>query len=376
MTGDDIEQIKTELASLYKREAATRRTMFRPYSGPVLAPSELAELESLLASDPEVARLGEIVERGLDARRKALLARRDQPPARQDETPTVAKAAFTAATNARRTAAEFLKESYSETILLLDTPFLIWPSAALDDLDIPNAPAMDLAIWRDSNIEKAASWLKIYIDATRTPVPQGYVPPSDSVQHGDGGNRQADFRFYFLWQNPNKTPVVLNASSSLFFFGYYDARASTGVFSGNYANLQVLAYLNVIRWSGWGNGRDQTPYPIYDTAANNKWVIDDQVYGGSNFGHAFGHFEPYLAGEIDPQSYTMSADMIYVPGRAVTMFEVGFTVDWWLHNDSGESVDNDGQRILLDLARDDHGRFVQCPWVELEILDRHPIRSH
>ena len=65
----------------------------------------------------------------------------------------------------------------------------------------------------------------------------------------------------------------------------------------------------------------------------------------------------------------MSADLIYVPAGAVTMFEVGFSVEWWIHNEDGESVDDDDNQIVyLDLASDKYNFYVECPFVELGLL--------
>ena len=236
MTDDDIEQIKTQLAALDRRAGARRRPAFRPRQGPALAPSELAELESLVASDPKMVKLGTILERRFDAQRRSLLTQRDQVHAAQKEG-SAARKAVTAAVNARRQASEYLTKPFVGTRILLDKPFLIWPSPAPWDLEIPNAPGMDLAIWRDSSILPGASWLKIYLDATSTPVPEGYVRPSDAPDYGDGGNRHADFRFYFIWENPYDHPVVVNTSSVLFFYGYQQTLGSPGWFYPNVAEL-------------------------------------------------------------------------------------------------------------------------------------------
>jgi hypothetical protein len=78
MTVDNIEEIKTALAALNEREAATRRSIVRAGHHPPPAQSDLSELKSLLAAYPDMGKLGEILAQRLDERRKSLLTRQQR----------------------------------------------------------------------------------------------------------------------------------------------------------------------------------------------------------------------------------------------------------------------------------------------------------
>ena len=78
-------------------------------------PSELAELESLVASDPKMVKLGTILERRFDAQRRSLLTQRDQVRGSAQKEGSAARKAVTAAVNARRQASEYLTKPFVGT---------------------------------------------------------------------------------------------------------------------------------------------------------------------------------------------------------------------------------------------------------------------
>ena len=346
MPVEEIAEIKAALAALNEREAATRRGVPPADHRPAPARSELTELESLLTAHPDIGRLGEILARRLDGRRESLLALQERMRNDAQKTQPAAKAALAAAVDARRQALAILSQPFTSTFVTLDSPFLIW-----------ELPHPDLDMFRDSGIESGASWVKILLQATRTP----------------GGPQQTDFRFYFIWDNPSDYYAVANVSSALSLNGQAVAWGSPGRLSGNFASLSVTAYLNVMRWSGWGTdpntgqSNDQTPYPIYDYQSANKSVASFDAYGGDWF-----HDAVPGSATFDPQiPYDMIARLVAIPGGAVTLFEVGLRINWWFH-DATETVDDDYQSITLDLAYDPLGYIARCPMVQLEVLTAPP----
>jgi hypothetical protein len=340
MTVDNIEEIKTALASLKERDASTRRGTLRADHHPAPAQqSDLAELHSLLAGNPDMLRLGEILTRRLDGQRKSLHALQDQ--GREAQSTQAAAAAATAGINARRQALSILAQPFTPPYYVtLDTPFLIW--------DTPP----DLSIFLDSGIEAGnGGWAKIKVNANDPVWPLN-----------------TQIWFYFLWENPTSYYAVANVSSSLSLSGTASARGSSGDFSGNYANLSLDTSLTVMRWSGWGTdpetgqSNDQTPYPVYGG-------VDPVVANLSGFGGDwFHHARPESATFYPQTPYDMSAPLIAIPGQAVTLFEVGLEVSWSFTNIYGQTVEDQPQSVSLDLADDALGYMVQCPMVELEVL--------
>jgi hypothetical protein len=344
MAVDELAQIKTALAELNEREAPTRRGTLRADHRPSPAQSELAELQSLLSADSNLREFGESLTRRRNERHKALQA---QMRSDAQTSQAVGAASSAAAIAARRHALALLAQPFTSSYVTLDEPFLIW-----------ELPHPELDIFRDSNIETFGSWVKILVDTKSTP----------------GGWHATDFRFYFLWENPSDYYAVANVSSSLALNGQAVAWGGSGVLSGDHAYLNVNAYLSIVRWSGWGDdpdtgqSNDQTPYPIYnyqsDYQSSRKSVVSFDAYGGGWFSDA----EP-KSKTFDPQMpYGVSARLIAIPGRAVTLFEVGLEVEWWFNDGYGQTVDDDDQSITLDLAYDPLAYMARCPMVELEIL--------
>jgi hypothetical protein len=172
--------------------------------------------------------------------------------------------------------------------------------------------------------------------------------------------------------NPSDYYAVANAWSSVIFNGQAVAWGASGWLSGNFASLTVEAYQNVIRWSGWGNDpttgqpADQTPYPNYDYQSSRKTVVNFNAYGGDWFNDS----RPGSK-EFDPTwPYESVTRLIAIPGGAVTLFEIGFTVSWSFHDGTsgGDPVEDDYQSITLDLANDTLGYIARCPMVQLEIF--------
>jgi hypothetical protein len=140
---------------------------------------------------------------------------------------------------------------------------------------------------------------------------------------------------------------------------------ASGILSGNRAQLSIDAFLDVIRWTGWGidpntgKSNDQTPYPGYVDQSGHKNVVSFDASGGNLF-----HDEPPQGQNFDPQMpYDLAVHFIAIPGRAVTLFEVELRVSYGFP-DGDDEYDN----VTLDLAYDPLGYMVRCPQVVLEIL--------
>jgi hypothetical protein len=337
MTIDHIEEIKTALAAMKEREASTRRSTIRAEDQSAAAQSDLAELKALLAANPDLGKLGEILARR-DKRRKSLLAQQHRRPDAQ-ETQAAATAA-TAAINARRQALSILSQPFTPYYVTLDTPgwFLVLPNT-------------DLSILQGDDISPGESWFKALLNTTLDNVP---------------GPDPAEFQFYFPWVNPSDYDAIVNVSSPVLVNGWAEAKGSWDFFDSNYASLYLNAYLNVYRWSGWGTdpdtgqSLDETPYPGADPASETN-VASLNAFGGNIFSA-----QRDETVTISPGSgYEVSASLILIPGGAVTVFEVGLRVDWSFNGATGQD-----QQIIFDTATDDH--IVGCPFVQLEVLTGPP----
>jgi hypothetical protein len=335
MTTDDIEEIKTALAAMKEREAPTRRSTIRAEDQSPAAQSDLAELKALLAANPDLGKLAEILARR-DKRRESLPAQQHRRPDAQ-ETQAAATAA-TQAINARRQALSILSQPFTPPYYVtLDTPIAF--------LELPH---QDLSIIQDSGIRWGWSWVMARLDTNHSP---------------DGYSTNTSFQFYFLWQNPSDNSAVVNVSSSMYLQGYAYASGSWAIISGNTATLTGTVYLDVIRWSGWGadpdtgQSNDQTPYP---GGYSKTTAVYLQGFGGDLFYSA--HPAQAIFGLIP---YGVSASLIAIPGQAWTMFEVGLQVGW----DFGGATGQD-QSVIFDIATD--GGIAVCPFVQIEVLTGPP----
>jgi hypothetical protein len=336
MTTDNIEEIKTALAAMKERETPTRRSTIHAEDQSAAEQSDLAELESLLAANPDLGKLGEILARR-DKRRESLLAQQHRRPDAQ-ETQAAATAA-TAAIKARRQALSILSQPFTPPYYVtLDTPVAF--------LELPHA---DFSILQDSGITPGWSWVTARLDTNHSP---------------DGYMTGTSFQFYFLWQNPSDNYAVVNVSSSLYLRGSAGASGSWAILSGNTATLSVTAYLDVVRWSGWGTdpdtgqSNDQTPYPGGYSQTTAAYL---QGFGGDLFDSA----QPEQATFSLLNPYGVSASLIAIPGQAWTMFEVGLQVGWGFGGATGQD-----QSVVFDIATD--GGVAGCPFVQIEVLTGPP----
>jgi hypothetical protein len=303
--------------------------------GAVTSERETAELQNLVKSSPDIAKLAGILKQRQEEQRKALLALQDARGKLSGQQRKALAARMADGIAERRKALGLLSQPYTPTYQVLETPFLIWQTPQIE----PN-------VFLNSNITAGSSWVKVFFDAY-------------------SGGDQTNFNFYFLWSNPADYYVVANVSSPLFFSGTAGAWGSGGILSGNTASIVVTQYLTVVRWTGWGNdpvtgqSYNQTPYPGYYAANNPQNVVELSAYGGDWFHDATPKNQTF-----DPtMPYEAAADFVAIPGGAVTLFEVGFHVGY-AFSDGGQLDDG----VQLDLSNDNKNHMVTCPMLELELL--------
>jgi hypothetical protein len=332
MTTDNIEEIKTAFAAMKEREAPTRRSAIRAEDQSAAAQSDLAELKALLAANPDLGKLVEILARR-DERRESLLAQQHRRPDAQEA--QAAATAATAAINARRQALSILSQPFTPPYYVtLDTPgwFLVLPST-------------ELSLIQDFGLEPGGSWFKALLNTSEAIPADAYI------------------KFYFVWANPSDYYAVANVSTFLLLNGWAKASAQWALINRWDAYLNVNAELAVYRWSGWGTdpdtgqSLDQTPYPGY---TGQTVVARLDGWGGNIFSSP----RPEQVTFNPAHQYEVSAPpLMLIPGGAVTVFEVGLYVDWSF------SADGVG-KVVLDLA--DNGYMAQCPLVQLELLTGPP----
>lgn len=316
-----------------EREASTRRSPIRAEDQSPAAQSDLAELKALLAGNPDLGKLVEILARR-DERRESQLAQQHRRPDAQ-ETQAAATAA-TAAINARRQALSILSQPLTPPYYVtLDTPgwFLVTPNT--QDSLVP-----------DFGLEPGGSWFQALINTTSS--------TSDPIWPA------VSINFYFVWVNPSDYYAIAQPASSLWLNGWAKASSPSALLDRNDTYLTLGVELAVYRWSGWGTdpdtgqSLDETEYP---GGTGQTLVAALDGWGGNIFSSP----RPEQATFSPTHQYEARAPMILIPGGAVTMFEVSLYVYW--------SFDNAGH-VILDLA--DNGYMVQCPFVELEVLTGPP----
>lgn len=199
--------------------------------------------------------------------------------------------------------------------VVIETPFIIWPTHGLE---------MD-----DSHIEPGNNWAKV----------------KGQSQKSSG---QENLRFIFVWENPNDRFAAVNVASFLRLNGSCEASAdggTAGIFPGGTSNLYLKAFLNV--WEWW----NQPPTNPVFRATQRREVLNLSADGGGWFGSV---------GAIEVRSvngnFDLSYDLFVLPPNGVAVFEVTLLVDY----------ENDDGRIQLDFSS---GSFeVMCPLVAVAIL--------
>src|SRR5262249_11521511 len=84
----------------------------------------------------------------------------------------------------------------------------------------------------DSHVEPTNSWVKCSV----------------SARQGAANSDDAEFDYWFLWDNESDYAAVVNVSSSLVFTGHCDVSAAQGIFSGQETTLAIGAKLTLWEW--------------------------------------------------------------------------------------------------------------------------------
>lgn len=199
--------------------------------------------------------------------------------------------------------------------IVIDKPFIIWPTHGLELLD--------------SHIEPGNNWAK--------------VSGQSSKNSGD-----ENLRFIFVFDNPNDRYTAVNVASYLRVNGSCEASAdggTAGIFPGGTSHLHLKAFLNV--WEWW----NQPPTRPVGQATQTRDILNLSADGG-------GYFES--VGDIEVQAVNGNFDVTYelfvLPPNGVAVFEVTLLV----------SYDNDDGRIAVDFASDSFE--IMCPLVAVAIL--------
>ncbi len=274
---------------------------------------------------------------GLDVSKLDEMLAQDRREVRSDFRKQLAKTDFSAAEDAYRQGIEaqtkamgLLTQPFTTTFITLDTAFLIW-----------QLPHPELNIFIDSNTGSLNNFIKILINEIT-------------------GNDAPSFVFYFLWQNTNNSPVVINAASQLAPGGFCEIAAAPGLFSGDSSYLGIYALFRTMRWSGWGTdpmtgqSADQTYFPG-SQQSQLRSIVDLTASGGSYFGSG----QDVEMKSLFFQNVDVSQDQILVPGRAVAVFEVSFNLSYGFG--TGGNVED-----LVNVNFNTGSNAVFCPFVLLE----------
>lgn len=253
-----------------------------------------------------------------------------------------AKATFRGAIESRRKVIErALASPVTEGIspffqeVVLDAPFLIWPSTGSSDLFFDNY-----------QIEPWNSWAKFKVDST-------------SEVAGAG------IDFYFFWENASKNSVLINVDSWLMLNGYGRIDFPEH-WNWEYSLIKIAAYLSLLEW--W----NQPPTGPASQAGQVEQVLEisDYFSGGPIFTFMPQPFaQPVAAtwwghgwGEGVSQSHNLRYNLELVPPGGQVVIKVGPDISWINHGGAGIEADFDS------------GNFeVICPFVQIQIMRPGPL---
>ncbi|MFO1501867.1 MAG: hypothetical protein U1G07_26410 [Verrucomicrobiota bacterium] len=198
--------------------------------------------------------------------------------------------------------------------VVLEKPFLIWPTQGLE--------------FMDANVAPFRSSAKVTLDSGKT---QGHE----------------ELGFYFIWRNPSDRIAVVNIDAFLLFSGQLRASQGGGFWPGSrFAKITVGGRLHVFEW--W-NHPPTEPFFQVDQAQTVKTV---ETHGGG-FGDV---------GAIELESVFRTIALGYthflLPPNAVTVIEVTPTFDYSTGSDSGH--------VNADFNSGDFQ--LMCPFVSIGIL--------
>jgi hypothetical protein len=187
-----------------------------------------------------------------------------------------------------------------------------------------------------------------FVDSTLQPLnSQALIKINEIVSHD---NRQ--FVFHFLHENTPGQAQFVDVASALILNGRLFVQAAPGIFSGTRVDLFVRISLDIIRWSGWGAGLDQTH--VQNPGYTGGLGLDLHAEGGHIFQGAGSASQDFTFAPTE-----VGFTGLGIPGGAVTMFRVILDLAHTFDDGGGDIQDN----VTVDFA--DAGHFVACPSVVL-----------
>jgi hypothetical protein len=193
----------------------------------------------------------------------------------------------------------------------------------------------------DSHLEPMNSWVKCHVTA----------------REGAKNSDDAEFDYWFLWENESDYAAVVNVTSSLVFTGHCSVSAAQGIISGDTTSLDIRAKLTL--WEWW----ESPQIPISYEGSQNQQVLDLHVQGGHIFQSGRSKSKDLSFVKFD-LSYN---DMFFIPARETAVFTVTFDVSY--STDDYLNLEND---VTADFASDPNFRVI-CPGVQLEVLTAPPV---
>lgn len=198
--------------------------------------------------------------------------------------------------------------------VVLDSPFLVWPTHGIELLD--------------SNAVPYRSFGKITLDSGKT---FGYE----------------ELGFYFLWENPSDRFAVINVDGYLVFNGVIGAAQDGGFWPGDrYASLSVGGNLHTFEW--WNQPPTE---PLFQIDQNQH--VDSVTATGGEFGDV---------GDIESENVFRGIDLRHtlfvLPPHGVTVIEVTAVLQYRTGTDSGH--------VTADFSSGDFQ--IMCPFVLIAVL--------
>ena len=200
------------------------------------------------------------------------------------------------------------------TRVVLEKPFLIWPTRGMELTDVNVAPYHSMA--------------KITMESSKT-------------------LGREELGFYFIWRNPRDRFAVVNIDTLLMFHGQLEASQGGGFWPGSRsASISAEGRLHVFEW--WNHPPTE---PFLQTDQTQS--VANAHIGGGGFGDV---------GGIIPQDVFRTVSLGYshflMPPNAVTVIEVTAGFPYSTGSDSG--------RVRADFNSGDFQ--LACPYVLIGIL--------
>jgi hypothetical protein len=254
----------------------------------------------------------EMAKRGAAAREEVRRRAKEALDAGVQDSKGVA-AELAAALEGRRRAVERLRElvvaPFVPATVVVDRPFLIWPTNGLELLD--------------SRVEPWNSWARV-------------------VAQWRANWGVENVRFVYVWQNPSDRYAVVNVATTLGLNGQCDAFEEGGILSGSVSNLNGYARLAV--WEWW----NQPPTSPFPQATQSVHVANLAASGGGFLSALGGGTVQSVAVN---GAFELTRSLFLMPPGGVGVFEA--TLEFTYNNFDGGEVQVDfvgGARKVISPA--------------------------